>query len=66
MQNFIEIQCRTLELLSLGGSTPLPPRLDSGMESPRLYRVKKLSLFKDKKTIFCLLNIGCFISFQAP
>ena len=37
MQNFIEIQQRDLELLSLGGLPP-PPRLDRGM---RLDGVKR-------------------------
>ena len=39
MQNFIEIHQRNPELLSSGGFRP-PPRLDRGIERPRLDRVK--------------------------
>ena len=38
MQNFIEIHQRNPELLSSGGFRP--PRLDRGIERPRLDRVK--------------------------
>ena len=38
MQNFIEIHQRNPELLSSGGFRP-PPRLDRGIERPRLGRV---------------------------
>ena len=40
MQNFIEIHQRNPELLSSGGFRPPPPRLDRGIERPRLDRVK--------------------------
>ena len=39
MQNFIEIHQRNPELLSSGRFRP-PPRLDRGIERPRLDRVK--------------------------
>ena len=45
MQNFIEIHQRNPELLSSGRFRPLPPpppRLDRGIERPRLDRVKTI------------------------
>ena len=52
MQNFIEIHQRNPELLSSGGFHP-PPRLDRGIERPRLDRVKGelvSSFFHENKT----------------
>ena len=44
MQNFVEIHQRNPELLSSGAFRP-PPRLDRGIERPRLDRVKIILYF---------------------
>ena len=46
MQNFIEIHQRNPELLS-SGRFRSPPRLDRGIERPRLDRVKLLFCFEE-------------------
>ena len=55
MQNFIEIHQRNPELLSSGGFRP-PPRLDRGIERPRLDRVNGQPR-KGKSTIMEIMKL---------